>query len=297
MLDDFRRIAETATPQAIQSRLVTPDEARAVISSFNRLTDPLRTNFLALPVDNIIEFSMMQTKKRPSLYNYMNGVTESAPEPPAEVSEALQPIPETERDHLDTPDAPPEPVVEVEKPKAKPKKAKLVETPPVEVPRSDETFFRHLTERLEALVSHAPSIVVETKHAEKLLEVEQAMLDTMTLLTERVEQISADTDDTRRGLTETLAMHREMIVKIGESQAQIATVQAKLIESQAQIVETIGLLTDKIALFAQTPPVVNPVVNVPAPIVNVTMQGKRTKVVERDQNNLISRIVEDYEEG
>ena len=299
MLDDFRRIAETATPQAIQSRLVTPDEARAVISSFNRLTDPLRTNFLALPVDNIIEFSMMQTKKRPSLYNYMNGVTESAPEPPQEVPEAPQPIPETERDHLDTPDTPPEPVVEVERPKAKAKKAKLVETPPVEVPRSDETFFRHLTERLEALVSQAPSIVVETteKHAEKLLEVEQAMLDTMTLLTERVEQISSDTDDTRRGLTETLAMHREMIVKIGESQAQIATVQAKLIESQGQIVETIGLLTDKIALFAHTPPVVNPVVNVPAPIVNVTMQGKRTKVVERDQNNLITRIVEDYEES
>lgn len=68
MLDEFRRIAETATPHPIQSRIVTPDEARAVISSFNRLTDPLRTNFLALPVDNIIEFSMMQTKKRPSLY-------------------------------------------------------------------------------------------------------------------------------------------------------------------------------------------------------------------------------------
>ena len=296
MLDDFRRIAETATPQAIQSRLVTPDEARAVISSFNRLTDPLRTNFLALPVDNIIEFSMMQTKKRPSLYNYMNGVTESTP--PPTVPDAPQPIPETERDHLDTPDTPlPEPVVETEKPKLK-KKPKLVEAPPpIEVPRSDEKFFRHLTERLEALVSHTPSIVVETKHAEKLLEVEQAMLDTMTLLTERVEQISIHADDTRAGLTETLAMHREMIVKIGESQAQIATVQAKLIESQARIVETIDLLTDKIALFAQTPPVVNPVVNVPAPIVNVTMQGKRTKVVERDEHNLITRIVEDYEES
>ena len=294
MLDEFRRIAETATPHAIQSRLVTPDEARAVISSFNRLTDPLRTNFLALPVDNIIEFSMMQTKKRPSLYNYMNGVTESIVEPPPE---APQVIPETE--HLDQPDTP-EPVVEEEKPKAKPKKPRLAETRPIEAPRSDEKFFRHLTERLEALVSQAPSIVVETteKHVEKLLEVEQAMLATIATLTERVEQLSANTDDTRTDLTETLAMQRDMIGRICESQAQIGAIQSKLIESNTQIVETLGLLTDKIATLIQTPPVVNPVVNVPAPIVNVTMQeGRRTKVVERDENNLITKITEGYEES
>ena len=290
MLDDFRRIAETATPQAIQSRLVTPDEARAVISSFNRLTDPLRTNFLALPVENIIVFSMMQTKKRPSLYNYMNGVVESAPEPPPE---APQTIVEAQHDHLEQPETPPEPVAEVvkAKPKAKPRLA--------EAPRPDEKFFRHLTERLEALVSPAPtSIVVETteKHVEKLVEVEQAMLATMTALTERVEQISVHADDTRLALTETLAMQRDMISRISESQAQISKVQAKLIESQVQIGETIGLLIDKIALFAQTPPVVNPVINVPAPIVNITTQeGRRTKVVERDENNLITRITEGYE--
>ena len=294
MLDEFRRIAETATPQAIDSRLVTPDEARAVISSFNRLTDPLRSNFLALPLDNIIEFSMMQTKKRPSLYNYMNGVTESITEPPPE---APQVIPETE--HEDQPDT--EPVVEEEKPKAKAKAKRLAETPrsPAE-PRSDEKFFSHLTERLEALVSHAPSIVVETteKHVEKLLEVEQAMLATISTLTERVERLAIHTDDTRSDLTETLAMQRDMIGRICESQAQISAIQAKLIESNAQMVKTLGLLTDKIAVFVQTPPVVNPVVNVPAPIVNVTMQeGRRTKVVERDENNLITRITEGYEES
>jgi hypothetical protein len=64
------------------------------------------------------------------------------------------------------------------------------------------------------------------------------------------------------------------------------------------MIQTMGLLTDKIATLVQTPPTVNPVVNVPAPIVNVTMQeGRRTKVVERDENNLITRITEGYEES
>lgn len=283
MLDEFRRIAEAATPLSIQNRLVTPDEARAVISSFNRLTDgSLRTSFLNLPVDNIIEFSMMQTKKRPSLYNYMTGITEVTEEPEPS-------IPETERDHIDTP-APPPPVPIVE---AKPPPRKKPE------PRIDEKFFRQLTERLERLTEQVATptpIVVETTNVEKLLEVEQAMLGAITGLTERVDQITL-AEDTRVYLTEMLTAQKEMIATLNTSQQQIAIVQARLIESQNQIVETMSLLAAKIADFCQTPPIVNPVVNVPAPIVNVTVpEGRRTKTVERDANNLISRIVEGYED-
>lgn len=217
----------------------------------------------------------------------MNGVKESITPPPPE---APQPIPEAERDHLDTPAAvvAPEPVVE-----AAPKRTKKQRI--VEEPRHDEKFFKGLTERLEHL-ANPPPIVVETNdnHVAKLLEIEQAMLASITTLTERVEQLSAD--DARVDLSAMLTMHRDMIVKLSESQAQINVVQTKLIESQAQIVETISLLADKIALFSQTPPVVNPVINVPAPIVNVsTQEGRRTKIVERDHNNLITRITEGCE--
>jgi len=286
MLDEFRRIAEAAIPLSIQNRLVTPDEARAVISSFNRLTDgSLRTSFLNLPVDNIIEFSMMQTKKRPSLYNYMTGITE--------VIEPPEPTPETEPEHIDTPvPPPPTPIVETKPPPRK-------KPEPKPEPRIDEKFFRHLTERLERLTEQVATptpIVVETTNVEKLLEVEQAMLGALTGLTERVEQITL-AEDTRVYLTEMLTAQKEMIATLNTSQQQIAVVQARLIESQNQIVETIGLLAGKIADLCQTPPVVNPVINVPAPIVNVTVpEGRRTKTVERDANNLISRIVEGYED-
>lgn len=293
MLDDFRRIVESATPQPINSRLVTPDEAKAVIGSYNRLTDRLRPNFLALPIDNIIEFSMLQTKKRPSLYNYMNSdQIVTAPEP---LVEAPQGIPEPERDQVDQPAqtvpiaTAPAPIAE-ERPK-RTRKPRLVEAKPEE-PAADERFFTRLIERLEQLA--APP--AKDAQVEKLFEIEKGVLVTISRLTEKVEQLSAGADSAREGLTEMMAIHRDMLSNLNETQAQMSAIQTKLIESQAEIVETIGLLADKIALFSQTPPVVNPVVNVPAPIVNITTQeGRRTKVVERDENNLITRIIEGYE--
>lgn len=267
MLDEFRRIAETAMPQQIDSRIVTPDEARAVISSFNRLTDgPLRTNFLRLPVDNIVEFSMMQTKKHPSLHSYMNGVQEQINEPILE--QAVEP----------------ELIAEAPEP-TKPE------------PQPQENFFQRLTERLELLTQ---PVIVETteKHVERLVETEQALLLSIRMLTEQVEKISTNADDARIGLSETLTMQRSMMANLSESQAQITAAQSIIVESQRQIVETMGALVAKIEKFSQTPPVVNPIVNVPAPIVNITtMEGRRTKIVERDENNLIARIVEGFEEG
>lgn len=295
MLDDFRRIVESATPQPIQSRLVTPDEAKAVIGSYNRLTDPLRSNFLALPIENIIEFSMLQTKKRPSLYSYMNSEQAIAATEP--LVEAPQGIPEPERDQIDqpaqtvvaAPEPAPMPIVE-ERPKRS-RKPRLAETKP-EAPADDERFFTRLIERLEQLA--APP--AKDANVEKLLEVEKGVLVTINRLTEKIERLSTGADSAREGLTEMMAIHRDMLTNLNETQTQMSAIQTKLIESQAQIVETIGLLADKIALFSQTPPVVNPVINVPAPIVNVTTQeGRRTKVVERDENNLITRIIEGYE--
>lgn len=288
MLEEFRHIAETAVPQPIQNRMVTADEAQAVLTSFNRLTDDMRLNFLALPVDNIIEFSLTQAKKRPSLHTYMNGVKETKEEPPPA-------IPATELDRLDEPATPkPEPIVEKVKPKRKlPAK-----------PHPAESYFTRLTERLEKLPS---SITVDTsEHVERLAEIEHSMLDVMTALVERIGRYETETSTTNEDVRTSLALQREMIQQISETQAALGTMQAKLIESQsqiaksqAQITEAIVLLAEKVGEVTQTPPVVNipaPIVNVPAPVVNVTVpEGRRTKVVERDANNLISRITESYE--
>jgi hypothetical protein len=225
------------------------------------------------------------------LYNYMNGhaVKEAVEEPVAA-------IPATELDHLDQPPTPPTPeppapVVEKAKPKRKPVR---------EAPHPAEKYFLRLTERLEqlAMPQPAPSIVVETteRHVERLAEIEQAMLGTMEILVERISSYASESASTSDDLRETLAMQREMIQQISESQAALGAVQVKLVESQAQIVDTMTQLAEKVAQFAQTPPVVNPVVNVPAPVVNVSVpEGRKTKVVERDANNLISRITESYE--
>jgi hypothetical protein len=64
----------------------------------------------------------MQNKKRPSLYNYISTHDEA------------QPIPESERDRLDTP-ATPQPIVEAK------------------IPHTEKKISRHLTERLERLTA------------------------------------------------------------------------------------------------------------------------------------------------
>jgi hypothetical protein len=225
------------------------------------------------------------------LANYMNGhgIKETIEEPPAPT------IPVTELDHLDepvTPPPPPKPVVEKTKPKRKPiREAK---------PHPAESYFLRLTERLEqlAIPPPPPSIVVETteQHVERLAEIEQSMLGAMDVLVERIGRYATQTANTNDDLREALTMQRAMMQQISETQALLSDVQGKLVQSQSQIVETMAQLAEKVALFAQTPPVVNPVVNVPAPVVNVTVpEGRKTKVVERDANNLISRITESFE--
>ena len=76
MLDEFRHIAETAMPQPIQSRLVTPSRGPRRDYELNRLTDGSLSRELPVVVtmDDIIEIlHWSQTKKQPSLHTYMNG--------------------------------------------------------------------------------------------------------------------------------------------------------------------------------------------------------------------------------
>ena len=59
-INDFKSIIETRNPKVIQSRLVSPQEARAVISNYEKLTEPYRGTFMELPITNIIEISICQ---------------------------------------------------------------------------------------------------------------------------------------------------------------------------------------------------------------------------------------------
>ena len=290
MLNDFQRIVESKAPQSLHDRMVTPEEAKAVVTNYHRLNDPHRSKFLSLPIDNIIEFAMMSkappgVPKNGGFKNYMTEVENTQkPEPEKPALE--------QHDYLDTPplveQAAPEPVVKTKV--VRKKAARVVEDTPVREP-SEEVFFTRLIERLNTLSDVKPQPVtveatVQTTegHIERLYEIEKSMLDRLNMMSEHV---AAQSSETQTNLAEVLDAHRTMIQQISETQNQIVT-------TQTQLVGAIALLTEKVGTLAQTAPIVN----VPAPIVNVTMQeGKRvTKMVERDENGLIKKITEGYEQ-
>ena len=291
MLNDFLRIVESKAPQSLHDRVVTPDEAKAVITNYQRLTDPHRSKFLSLPIDNIIEFAMIDKAptgmpKNGGFKNYMTEVENThEPEKPA-----LE-----QHDYLDAPlvEVASEPVaIPVVKPKVARKKARVVEEAPTRIDTaSEEVFFTRLLERLNVLSDPKPQpVTVETTvqtteaHIERLYEIEQSMLDRLNLMSEHV---ASQSTETQSNLIEVLNIQRALITQISETQSQI-------VNAQTQMVAAISLLTEKVGVLAQTAPVVN----VPAPVVNVTMQeGKRvTKMVERDENGLIKKITEGYEQ-
>lgn len=290
MLNDFQRIVESKAPQSLHDRVVTPDEAKAVITNYQRLSDPHRSKFLSLPIDNIIEFAMLQKAptgmpKNGGFKNYMTEV-ENTQEP---AKPALE-----QHDYLDAPlvehalpEPPPIPVVK----KVTRKKARVVEDAPVRTEPTEQVFFTRLLERLNTLSDLKPQpVTVETTvqtteaHVERLCEIEKSMLDRLNLMSEHV---AAQSSEMQSHLIEVLTAQRTLITQISETQSQI-------VQTQTHMVAALSVLAEKVGTLAITAPIVN----VPAPIVNVTMQeGKRvTKMVERDENGLIKKITEGYEQ-
>src|SRR5689334_1772399 len=110
ILDEFKRIAETQAPQTLNDRMVTPDEATAVLVNYHRLSPPHRDKYIKLPISNMIEFATM---KKPSgaLKNYVTEVET--------IKQPVEALPLERRDYpdvpdtADTPDTPvPTPIVE-----------------------------------------------------------------------------------------------------------------------------------------------------------------------------------------
>lgn len=289
MLDDFKQIVETKAPHTVQDRLVTFEEAKAVVSNYDRLTDPYRSKFMSMPINNIIEFSLM-AKPNGGFKTYVKDV---------ETKVHQQTIVNEQRD---VPDLPIEPEIKPEPVKPPPrKKPRIIERAP---PPALETLFTKLIERIEKMSQpntetllaplierienlSQPTINVETTHVERLYEVEQAML---TALNELMERNHTNEQDTRDHLVEMVNTQQAMVQQVNETQAQIS-------QTLSEVVTVIGVLTEKVNDMAQNAPVISPIVNVPAPVVNVSMQEGRkvTKLVERDENGLISKIIEGHE--
>lgn len=76
IIDDLRYIVETQLARSLQHRIVTPDEAQAVLASYRRLDETKRQVLLSLPLDSIIDFATRN--KRSRLGGYLNEVERKA---------------------------------------------------------------------------------------------------------------------------------------------------------------------------------------------------------------------------
>lgn len=216
ILDELKYIIETQIPRNLRNRLVTPDEAQAVLVSYQRLSDPNRAMLLNLPIDNIIDFAMTRNKSN-RLQGYMSQVETKKP-----IGRRLE-----EQDYLDVPISPP-----VAAKRSKPVSQKLVETikadppaKPIQKKRVQEKtarkssaqqqeFFNRLIEQINELkrqpIAHAAATEA---HVKRLCEIEQAMLSTLNSLSKRMERSSK----TQANLTEVIATQQKMI----ETQAEL----------------------------------------------------------------------------
>jgi hypothetical protein len=242
-----------------------------------------------LPIENIIEFSMMAKKPGGGLKTYVSEV---------EVKKlpALKPALE-QPDYPDAPSAPqPTPIVETAPepaptPRPKPDRKKLKVVKEETKPNEQTVFFTKLVEQMTDLkrpLTVEATVQTTEAHVERLFEIENAMLGTLHTMADRVQNIAETSGETQGTLAEVILAQRTLIEQLTEGQSRI-------VEAQSRIVDALALLTDKINGFAQTAPVVNPIVNVPPPTV-VMQEGKRIKLVERDEKGLITKITEGYEE-
>ncbi len=301
MLEDFRKIVQTKKPVMIEGILVTLEHAQAILENYAKLDEPFRKKFLTLPVKSILDFSLMAktaTNGNGGLKNYLKEA-EAPVQPQLEPSAILtEDIPDQPRSSKLT-EIKVEP--KIEEPESLPirmkKRHQERQAPkPVVESKPDHTeAMNRLLERFETISSNFNkplSVTVQTTegHVDRLYEIEKSMLVTLNVMTERVERTIAQTNETKLNVSEMLDSHKQMI-------EQISNTQKMLVESQINLAKTMTLLTEKIEMFTQTQPTISPIVNVPAPIVNVTMDGKQRtiKIVERDAKGLIKKVTEKQE--
>ncbi len=293
-IEDFKSIVESNIPKLIQDTLISFKEADAIISNYNRLREPYRSEFLKMPIGHIIEFALTPTKQNGSFKDYIKDVETKKVEIIAEAVPISDNPPLTEivvePTPLDTSETPETPKKRIPKPL---QQAKMqTETAPIS--HAQEMFYKKLLEQVDRFSepkNQPIAVTVESTelHVERLFEIEQSMLSSLAVMTEQFNKITGHATHTQINFKELFQSQQTMIQYINES-------QHKIVEVQGQIITAIDSLANKIAVLAQTSPTVSPIVNVPAPIVNVvTESGRRltTKFVERDENGLISKIIED----
>jgi hypothetical protein len=159
---------------------------------------------------------------------------------------------------------------------------------------AQESFYQRLLEQIgslqtaQAVAPQPVSVIVETTeaHVEKLFEIENSML---SILNGCVSFVKTDLTEMHGYLKEEITSNREVINKIVET-------QQKIIAAQDVMVGVIVKLVEKISDIAVNPISVNPIVNVPAPIVNITEGNNSrrvTKLVQRNKEGLITKVIED----
>jgi hypothetical protein len=167
------------------------------------------------------------------------------------------------------------------------------------ISESQETFYKTLLERLQKLETVAQqvplpvSVMVETTeaHVERLLKLEKTMI---SMINESTGLLKTDFVEIHAYLKEELVRSKEEMTCTRTVLNGIVETQYKITESLSAMTSAIMMLSGKVADIITNQP--TPVINIPAPIVNITESsgGRRvTKHVQRDENGLITKVVED----
>lgn len=295
-IGDFKSIIETKTPRVLHNHLVSVREANAIVTNYNHLNESFQVDFMNMPLTNIIEFAM--AKETPgSFKKYIQEIEKptviNIPEPvPNVVDVKSQPIIDEVPPEVKTG----EPLLQETQPKLKSpsKRPKDVKTVEKSVIPLQEMFYKQLLQKIDLISeskSQPLSVTVKTteSHIERLFEIEKSMLNTLNKIVERTQQVSPQSTEANNTLHEIFQAQQQMILMISESQQKVAI-------SQKHIAETVNLVVEKLAALSMALPTIAPIVNLPAPVVNIITENGRkvtTKLVERDENGMIMRITED----
>lgn len=302
MIEQFEKIVENKKAVKIQGQSITVENAKSVINTYKNLSEQHRSKFIKLPIQKILEFSLAtqsQPIKEPTglnLKGYMADVEKPViAEKQKEISLSVE-----NKDDIDLPDEnipyripvlenepiPPTPII-IEKIIEKP-----VETIIVSKPQED--FYNRLLEQFDIMKQHVEqqplSITVETvePHIEKLVEFETFAITTLEGIAEFIENSNNTTKENIKEMCEYISENRQMIIETQQNSKNVLSLLEKFSKSQQTIVETQTLLaksmvvlTEKISTMVSNPPKIN----FPAPV-------KTTKLVERNEEGFITKIIE-----
>lgn len=296
MIEQFEKIVENKKTVKIQGQSITVENAKSVINAYKNLSEQHRLKFIKLPIQKILEFvSQSQQVKEPTGLN-LKGYMADVEKP---VEQKVEDVSIENKDDIDLPDENIPyrvPVLENEPIQTPVIIEKIIEKP-VEniaiVSKPQEDFYNRLLEQFDIMKQHVEqplSITVETMepHIEKLVEFETFAITTLEGITEFIENSNNTTKENIKEMCEYISENRQMIIETQQTSKNVLSLLEKFSKSQQTIVETQTLLAKSMVALTEK---ITTIVSNP-PKINFPIPGKIVKLVERNEEGFITKIIE-----